>query len=619
MISPTVFRFFERLVDPYTPYSEVDHPPNRLWPFLREYARPFHRVFVFATLSSVIVAAVEVVLIYYMGRIVDLLNKSEPERIWADHGVELLVIAAFILLARPVLQALDVILLNNAIIPNFGTLIRWRSHRHVLRQSVGWFENDFAGRIANRIMQTPPAAGDAIFQVFDAMTFSVAYLIGAVVLLSEADPRLAVPLLIWFVLYAALVRWTVARIGPASKASSAARSNVTGRVVDSYTNIHSVKLFAHHEGEVDYAREAIEETRRTLTREMRLYSIMDITLVTLNGFLIVGVVGWTVVLWSQGQATVGVVAATTALTLRLNAMTGWVMWAVSTLFQSLGVVAEGMETIAQPITLTDRPDAKPLELTDGRIEIKALTHHYGRQSGGLAGVDLTVEPGEKIGLIGRSGAGKSTLVNLLLRFYEAEAGSIRIDGQDITQVRQDSLRSAIGMVQQESSLLHRSVRDNILYGRPGASMAEVEKAARRAEADKFIDDLKDPGGRGGYDAQVGERGVKLSGGQRQRIALARVILKDAPILILDEATSALDSEVEAAIQDTLYGMMEGKTVIAIAHRLSTIARMDRIVVLDEGKIVEEGTHGALLAKKGLYASLWERQSGGFIGSGIAEE
>ncbi|MEM9757193.1 MAG: ABC transporter ATP-binding protein, partial [Pseudomonadota bacterium] len=389
-------------------------------------------------------------------------------------------------------------------------------------------------------------------------------------------------------------------------------------VVDSYTNIHSVKLFAHHDREIAYAREAIDETRRTFAKEMRIFTRMDVGLTALNGFLIFAVVGWAVWLWGAGTASVGMVAAATALTLRLNAMSGWIMWAVSTFFRSLGVVAEGMETITDPITLTDAPDARPLKLTQGAISLKGVEHHYGRGSGGLQGIDLDIQPGEKVGLVGRSGAGKTTLVKLLLRFYDAEAGRIEIDGQDIRATTQDSLRHAIGMVQQDSSLLHRSVRDNILYGRPDATEAEMIAAAKQAQAHDFILDLEDPQGRTGYDAHVGERGVKLSGGQRQRVTLARVILKDAPILVLDEATSALDSEVEAAIQDTLYGMMEGKTVLAIAHRLSTIAQMDRIVVIDDGRIVEQGSHTDLLAQGGLYASLWQRQSGGFIGAEAAE-
>ncbi|MDK3071755.1 ABC transporter ATP-binding protein [Sedimentitalea sp. JM2-8] len=612
-----MFRFFENLVDPYCDYPQEDRPPTRLWPFMKAYAEPFRHVFIWTGILSVVVAAIEIGLIYYMGRVVDLLS-GDPTQVISDHGPELVVVGLLIVFLRPVLHMLDVALLNNAILPNFGTLIRWRAHKHVLRQSVGWFENDFAGRIANRIMQTPPAAGEVVFQVFDAISFSLAYLVGAAILLAAADTRLMLPLLIWFVLYALLIRWTVARVGPASQAASDARSTVTGRVVDAYTNIHSVKMFAHHDHEMSYARDAIENTRRTFQTEMRIYTLMDMALVTLNGLLIVGVVGWAIYLWVQGQASVGVVAAATALTLRLNAMTGWIMWALTTFFRQLGVVAEGMQTIAQPIDLVDDPSAKPLRLKDGRIEIRTLSHHYGRGSGGLDRISLTIAPGEKVGLIGRSGAGKSTLVKLLLRFYDPESGCILIDGQDITHLRQDSLRRHIGMVQQDSALLHRSVRDNILYGRPDATEDQMIAAAQQAEAHEFILDLADPQGRTGYDAHVGERGVKLSGGQRQRVTLARVILKDAPILLLDEATSALDSEVEAAIQDTLYGMMEGKTVIAIAHRLSTIARMDRILVMDQGRIVEQGSHSGLLAGNGLYAQFWARQSGGFLNPEAAE-
>jgi ATP-binding cassette subfamily B multidrug efflux pump len=609
-----MFRFFENLVDPYTAYPETDAPPRRLWAFLWDYSQPFKRVFALTALMSVAVAVVEIGLIWYMGRVVDLMSAGDPATVLAAHGWELIAAAVFIVTLRPLIQGLDVALLNNAILPQFSTLIRWRAHRQVLRQSVGWFENDFAGRIANRIMQTPTSAGEAIFQVFDAITFSLAYLIGAAILLTDADPRLAIPLVAWFALYGGLLRWTITRTGPASKASADARSMTTGRVVDSYTNIHSVKLFAHHDREIDYAKDAIEQTRRTFAHEMRLFTIMDVALTALNGFLIVAVVGWAIWLWSVGSASVGAVAAATALTLRLNAMTGWIMWAVSTLFRSLGVVAEGMETITDPVHLTDAPDARPLVMDRGEITFDAVSHHYGRGAGGLDQLSLTIRPGEKLGLIGRSGAGKSTIVKLLLRFYDVETGRILIDGQDIRSVTQDSLRREIGMVQQDSSLLHRSVRDNILYGRPDASEDQMLAAAKRAEAHEFILDLEDPQGRRGYDAHVGERGVKLSGGQRQRVTLARVILKDAPILVLDEATSALDSEVEAAIQATLYGVMEGKTVIAIAHRLSTIAQMDRIVVLEGGHIAEQGTHAQLLAQGGLYAGFWARQSGGFIGT-----
>lgn len=613
-----MFRFFETLVDPYGPYEQNDAPPRRLWPFLKEYILPFRRVFAVTGLLSVITAFADVALIWYVGRLVDLLAQGGPSAFWAGYGTEVTLVALAILILRPILLVANVALLHNTIMPNFGTMIRWRAHAHVLRQPVGWFESDFAGRIANRIMQTPPAAGDAVFQTFDAMAFASVTIVGAGIMLAEADVRLLVPLVIWFVLYGLLVRWTINRAGPASKASSDARSAVTGRVVDAYTNIHSVKLFAHHDSELQYAKGAIEHARTTFQKEMRIVTKMDLALTALNGFLIVGVTGWAILLWTQGAATVGTVAAATALVLRLNNMTYWIMWAFTALVQALGVVAEGMETIAQPIALVDRAKAEPLDFRTGRIEFQKVAHHYGRGQGGLQDVSLTIRPGEKIGLIGRSGAGKSTLVKLLLRFYDTEGGRILIDGQDIAGVTQGSLRRQIGMVSQDSSLMHRSVRDNILYGRPDATEAQMIDAARRAEAHDFILTLEDPEGRKGYDAHVGERGVKLSGGQRQRVALARVILKDAPILVLDEATSALDSEVEAAIQDTLYGVMEGKTVIAIAHRLSTIAAMDRIVVLEDGRIVEIGSHAELLASGGLYARFWARQSGGFIDTEAAE-
>ena len=606
-----MFRFFENLVDPYCAYPQTDTPPTKLWPFMRAYSQPFKQVFVWTAVTSIVVALVEIGLIYYMGWVVDALS-GDPAQVWQNHGAFLIALALFILVLRPGLHVVNVLLMNNTILPNYGTLFRWRAHRHVLRQSVGWFENDFAGRIANRIMQTPPAAGEAVFQVFDAITFSLAYLLGAWVLLAQADLRLSVPLLGWFLLYGVLIRWTIKRVGPASKASSDARSTVTGRVVDAYTNIHSVKMFAQGNEELGYAKTAIEATRQTFQVEMRISTLMEIGLVVLNGLLIVGVVGWALALWMQGEASIGVVAAATALTLRLNAMTGWIMWALSSFFRQLGVVSEGMETISQPIEMVDTSRAQPLTITEGKVEVQGLSHHYGRQSGGLSDVSFTIRPGEKIGLVGRSGAGKSTLLKLLLRFYDIEAGQIMIDGQSVSDVTQDSLRGQIGMVQQEGALLHRSIRDNILYGRADAGDQAMIQAARQAKAHEFILNLQDLEGRTGYDAHVGERGVKLSGGERQRISLARVVLKNAPILLLDEATSALDSEVEAAIQQTLYQMMTGKTVIAIAHRLSTIAQMDRILVMEQGRIVEDGTHADLLAKRGLYAGFWNRQSSGFI-------
>ncbi|SLN32708.1 Putative multidrug export ATP-binding/permease protein [Roseisalinus antarcticus] len=477
-----MFRFFEGLVDPYIEYQETDAPPTRLWPFLWSFAGPFRKAFAATAFMAIVVAGIEIWLIWYLGHLTDMLSEGAPAEIWQAHWPEFLGVAAFILVVRPILQFLDVALLNNGIGPSWATLIRWRTHRHVMRQSVGWFENDFAGRIANRIMQTPSASNEVVFQVFDAVAYSFAYALGAAILLAGADVRLLVPLFAWFALYAALMVWTVRRVGPASRASSAARSELNGRIVDGYTNIHSVKMFAHHDREIAYGKQAIEGVRQTYAREMRVYSIMGGVLTAQNGLLIVGVVGWAMALYFNGQASVGIVVAATALTLRMNAMTGWIMWAVTNLFQQLGVVSEGMQTISQPVTLVDAPDAPALEVTEGRIEIDGLSHHYGKAAGGLDRVTLSVAPGEKVGLVGPSGAGKSTLVKLLLRFYDAETGVIRIDGQDIAQVRQESLRRAIGMVQQDSALLHRSVRENILYGDPDATEARVEQAARQAEA-----------------------------------------------------------------------------------------------------------------------------------------
>ncbi len=608
-----MFRFFENLLNPYQDYCAEDRPPRTLRPFLWLYLRPFRYLFIFAACTSVIVAAMEVALIWYLGRVVTLMTESSPSAFLGDHGVELALVTVAVLIVRPLLQGLDVLLMNQSMMPNVGTLVRYRAHRHVLGQSVGWFENDFAGRIANRIMQTPPAMGEVVFQVFDAIAFSTAYFIGALVMLYGVDARLSIPLLIWIALFAALVVWTVKRIGPAAKAASDARSQVTARVVDSYTNIHSVKMFDHHEAELDYAVDAIEYARSTFQRENRLFTLMDFGLVTLNGVLVVALVGVSLAMWINGTAELGVLAAAAALALRINGMSGWIMWATTSFFRELGIVSEGMETIASPIDVVDRADAKPMNLKQASIEIQDVHHHYGQEKGGLNGVSLSIQPGEKVGLVGRSGAGKSTLIKLILRFYDAEQGRILIDGQDVQSVTQKSLRAHIGVVQQENALLHRTVRENVLFGKPDATEEEFAAAIKGAVADGFVTDLVDQDGNQGLEAKVGERGVKLSGGQRQRISLARVLLKNAPILILDEATAALDSEVEAQIQDALFAYMEDKTVIAIAHRLSTIVQMDRIVVLDKGQIVEVGTHDDLVAAGGLYADLWSRQSGGFLG------
>ncbi|MGF1660456.1 MAG: ABC transporter ATP-binding protein [Rubrimonas sp.] len=607
----------EAMVDPYQGYDRAEGPPERLWPFFRVHLEPFRRVLWLALGFGLAVALVETWLIYYAGRVVDVLAETAPADLLAERGLELAAVALGVLLLRPLVQGIDALLLNQAMLPNVGALVRWRTHRHVLRQSMTFFQNDFAGRVAQKVMQTAPAVGEAVFQIFDALWYAIIYLIGALVLLTLVDPRLAIPLAVWAAGYVWMLVFFVPRIGQAAKDFSEARSTMTGRIVDSYTNIQTVKLFAHAAREDSYAHEAIEHGRTTFARQMRLITAMELALSVTNGLLMVSVIGLAIWLWSLGQASLGAIAAASALVLRLNAMTGWIMWATSDFFQNLGVVMEGVETISKPLGLTDRPNARPLAVTGGDIRFEGVSHHYGRGAGGLDRVELRIRAGERVGLIGRSGAGKSTLVNLLLRFYDVEGGRVLIDGQDIREATQDSLRAAIGMVTQDTSLLHRSVRDNILYGRPDARMADVEAAAKRVSAHEFILGLRDPAGREGYDAHVGERGVKLSGGQRQRIALARVVLKDAPILVLDEATSALDSEVEAEIQQALYGLMEGKTVIAIAHRLSTIARMDRIVTLDAGRVVESGPHAELLAAGGLYAGFWARQAGGFIDADAA--
>lgn len=608
-----MFRFFERLVRPFAPYDDHDTPPTRLWPFLWNYARPMRGALIWATLFSLCAALAEVVMIHFLGQAVDLLKQTPPAQIWSLYGWWLAGVAVFLLLLRPAVQIISMGLTYISVLGNIASIVRWRAHRHVARQSIGWFENDFAGRIANRINQTPNAAEEVVSMLIEAVAYAASFVIAAFVLLGGADPRLMLPLALWLVGYLLLLRKSVRTVGPVSEAHSDARSLFTGRIVDGYSNIHSVKMFAHGALEETYVRDAAEKVQRTKMAEMRVFLGLDSLTVILNGFLVVTVVGFAIWLWSRGLTSLGAVTAASALVLRLNAMSGWIMWATGHLFQNIGVIREGMQTIAQPIALRDQDGAADLRADHGRVVFDDVSHHYGRGSGGLDHVSLAVGAGEKIGLVGRSGAGKSTLVKLLLRFYDVEKGQISIDDQNVDHVTQESLRKAIGMVQQDSSLLHRSIRDNLLYGRPDATEDQMIAAAKQAEAHEFILQLADSEGRTGYDALVGERGVKLSGGQRQRIALARIILKDAPILVLDEATSALDSEVEAAIQQTLTGMMEGKTVIAIAHRLSTIAQMDRIVVLDQGRVIEDGSHAELLAKEGLYARLWARQSGGFLG------
>ena len=618
-MTDAVFSFFERLIDPYQRYDDTRPPPSTLLKFYLYFLKPVRWMVLGSLALGFVIAVTEAMLSAFAGDLVDRMTASTPETFWAEHGDAVLVMIAVTMVLRPLAILADTLLMGQGFFPTMGALIRWRTHRHMLRQSVGFFSDDFAGRIANKQIQLAPSLNDTVFQMIDAIWYAFVFLIGSMAILATIDVRLLIPMAIWFALFLAIAVWFVPRITIIGKEVAEARSRLAGRIVDSYTNIQTVKLFAHAEREEAYAREAMEEFRWTFARQTRLYTILTLMMTGLGVVLIGGVLGYGVWLWSEGAATVGVIAAASALVLRLMGMVDWIMWTLSMLFQNIGTVMEGMETVSQPLRLQDAKGAGDLSVPDGEIRFENVGHRYGRASerrdgaGGLDDVTLTIAPGEKVGLVGRSGAGKSTLVNSLLRFFDVERGRILIDGVDVKTVRQESLRSAIGMVTQDTSLLHRSVMDNILYGDPTATVEQAIEAAKKVSADQFIVDLEDRDGRRGYDAQVGERGVKLSGGQRQRVALARVVLKNAPILVLDEATSALDSEVEAAILEAMETLMENRTVIAIAHRLSTIAQMDRIVVMDQGKIIEQGTHDALLAQGGVYAALWARQSGGFLG------
>jgi ATP-binding cassette subfamily B multidrug efflux pump len=606
-----MFRFFEHRIDAF-PETRMGRPPAGLFSFAWHYVKDASPWLAVITVMGALIAIGEVMLFSFMGQLVDMLAASSPETFWTEHGERLIGMALLVVVGLPLAVAFNSFVLYQALMSNVPMSSRWRMHRYLLGQSMTFFANEFAGRIATKVMQTALSVREAVIKTLDVMVFVIVYFIAMLATLAVADWRLVIPLAVWLAIYTGLLTWFIPRLGAISEAQADARSVMTGRIVDSYTNIAAVKLFAHSGREEAYARESMKDFMGTAYGQFRLVTQFQSLTYLNNSLVVFSIAAMSVWLWQTGAITIGAIAIGVALSLRLNGMSQWIMWEVSGLFENIGVVHDGAQMLTKTQDVVDRPGAPALRVAKGGIVFEGLRFHYGKQGGLIEDLTLRIAPGEKVGLVGRSGAGKSTLVNLLLRFYDVEGGRVLIDGQDIAAVTQDSLRAHIGMVTQDTSLLHRSIRDNIAYGKPDATDADIHEAARRANALPFIEALEDQKGRTGFSAHVGERGVKLSGGQRQRIAIARIFLKDAPILVLDEATSALDSEVEAAIQEHLFDLMAGKTVISIAHRLSTIAAMDRLVVLDGGRIVEEGTHAALLARGGLYAELWARQSGGFL-------
>ena len=601
------------------PEDQPTQPPSTLFAFCRHYTKGMELSLLLMSISAAMLAILEVSLFSYMGQLVDWLTAYTPETLFVEQKSELIKMAVMLLLVLPVVVFFHSAILHQALLGNYPMSIRWLAHRYLLRQSVSFYQNEFAGRIATKVLQTSLAVRETVTKLLDVLMYIVVYFGSMVFLVAEADWRLMIPLLVWLVLYICVQLYFVPRLKKIASSQADARSEMTGRIVDSYTNISTIKLFSYTQREEQYAKQSMDVFLQPVYKQMRLVTSLNFVIQSLNYLLVFSVAAVSLYLWSLSAISAGAIAVAVSLALRLNGMAQWIMWEISSLFENIGTVADGMKTLSNPIEVADKPNADTLNVSQGAIEFNNVHFNYGKaanetnRSPVMNGLNLNIKPGEKIGLVGRSGAGKSTLVNLLLRFYDTDSGTIKIDGQNITDVSQESLRRYIAMVTQDTSLLHRSVKDNILYGRPDATHDEMINATKQAKALEFINDLVDSKGNKGFDAQVGERGVTLSGGQRQRIAIARVLLKNAPILILDEATSALDSEVEAAIQASLDDLMTGKTVIAIAHRLSTIAQMDRLIVLDDGGVVEQGTHEELIAKGGIYAALWTHQTGGFIG------
>ncbi|MEW6999513.1 ABC transporter ATP-binding protein [Colwelliaceae bacterium BS250] len=607
-----MFKRFESWVNAL-PSAEPEQPPKGIYAFCRHYTKGFELPLVLMSIITACLAVLEVSLFGFMGELVDLLINSSPDTFFAEQGGKLLMMSVLILVVIPALVLLHALIVYQGLLGNYPMSIRWLAHRYLLKQSVSFYQNDFAGRIATKVMQTSLAVRETVTKLLDVLVYIAVYFTSMVVMMGQADKRLMIPMLIWLAAYVLLQFKFLPRLKRVSTEQADARSVMTGRIVDSYTNIATVKLFSHTQSEAEYAKGSMKTFLQSVYKQMRLVTGINVGVQVINYLLLFTTAAISIWLWSLSALSVGAIAIAISLALRLNSMSQWMMWEISSLFENIGTVTDGINTLSKPTQINDIDNAKEIVVNGGAIAFDNVSFHYGENTGVIDNLNLNIKAGEKIGLVGRSGAGKSTLVNLLMRFYDAESGTIKIDNQDITHVQQDSLRAHIGMVTQDTSLLHRSVRENILYGDPTASEEMLLAAIKNAQAEEFISTLTDPDGNVGLDAQVGERGVKLSGGQRQRIAIARVLLKNAPVLLLDEATSALDSEVEAAIQQSLYRLMQGKTVIAIAHRLSTIAAMDRLIVLDKGQVVEQGSHQELIKSDGIYAQLWAHQTGGFLG------
>lgn len=612
-----MLRLFESFVNPFPP-EHPTQPPQGLYAFCRHYTREVEIPLVAMSVLTATMAILEVMLFGFMGKLVDWLAESNPETFLADKGASLVLMALTLLVVMPIVGLLHNLIVHQTLLGNYPMRIRWLGHRYLLNQSVSFYQDEFAGRLATKLMQTALAVRETVMKLLDVLVYVLVYFGSVIFIIANADLRLVLPMLVWLALYIGTQFYFVPRLKKIATEQADARSTMTGRIVDSYTNIQTVKLFAHTDKETEYARESMDGFLETVYRQMRLVTGLNLCMNIINYTLAFSIAAVSIWLWMSGSVSTGAIAIAIALALRVNGMAQWIMWEMSSLFENLGTVVDGMNTLSNAPKITDSAKAKVMSSSKGEIQFDHVDFIYPGKTDDqdhkiFNDLNIHIKAGEKIGLVGRSGAGKSTLVNLLLRFYDIKSGRILIDGQDINELTQDSLRHQIGMVTQDTSLLHRTVRENILYGRPDATEDELLAATRKAEAHEFILGLHDPYGNTGYDAFVGERGVKLSGGQRQRIAIARVLLKNAPILILDEATSALDSEVEAAIQTSFDNLMENKTVIAIAHRLSTIAAMDRLIVLDNGQVVEQGTHQELLKKNGIYAQLWAHQTGGFLG------